>query len=725
MLLVLARELDGPEESRLTVDTFDGFQNSDLDTPQQLENWLLSSVGKFEMHQPNWLSTLRCVNQGIVFPAVFHMKKLFTDKFAYKDSKGSWKVRISILSKDVVEIQHRKGEKSQLTGPQDNFSFTWNMTFRLDLTYGDLDVSVSILDYIFDKEMNNNIKAELLAAMQPFLSGSAPYIAIWRKPIRKLPVARDFGRLCGRLSIFNHLGRPIHTRDPDLSGSALVRKCLLTLADCFNPELIPAIEDSLNSRFTEDGEMMEQLTKVLHTDKVVPDDSHLAAVLKCINTTVVFPAVDFLHTRVYDKLRYRDVRGTWATHVTLGPAIRSQLSNSSSSVLIPGSSPSLNSTTNNGSSEQNHSPETQNVNEAPDSPSSSAEPLASPSSVNTEGPAKSAEIPRYRYVSILHRKMEQAHSVEPKDQFQFEWIVEFILNREMMIKDVHMGVVDFSFGPQTSDETRAHVLSCLKPFLRPSTFQTQATAVPAHDILDIAIKKIEELELLSKTLASGYHPNMPHSVDLKSLLKTLKASIPNTEVRLPSGESMKATTEATTTKVSPGSSKRLSLPSALLSASGSESPPGSASSSDMQKLRQHQHQLSNPNTNPNNRPSLPSIPERSSSPNTKERKRASERAKHSPLDINATTVNTVKSPRAKKSEGKSDVTIAPLPPALEIALLSESANAVPPPNSPLPPDPQSTPRTSTSRSLPSSPALHAASPILGSGSSPRKQTSLN
>ena len=533
------------------METFDAFQNPDGDVQLQLESWLKACVGKFETDQPNWLNVLRCVNQGIVFPAVFHMKKMFTEKFAYKDLKGSWKVRISILGRDMVEIQHRKGEKSQQTGPQDNFTFTWSILFRLDLATADLDVSVSILDYIFDKDMDKTNRGELLAAMQPFLSGSAPYLAIWRKPLRKLPVSRDFGRLCARLSIFNHLGRPIHTRSVEDTATSLIRKVMLTLAECFNPELVPGLEESFDLRFREEGEPMEQLTKVLHEDKVVPEDSHLAAVLKCINTTIVFPAVDFLHTRIYEKMRYKDVRGTWATHITLGPAMRSGSSaaglNTSSSLL---SGSGISSSPSNMSHALLGPGGTRSddyiFSGSPASESSHAD------SVDQTG-----EIPRYRYVSVLHRKMEQAYSPDPKEQFQFEWIVEFVLNRELTIKEVHMGVVDFSFGPQTSDETKSHVLSCLKPFLRPSAFQTQAAAVPAHDLIDIAIKKLEEAEVLAKTLLSAYHPNMPHSIDLRSLLLALRSSVPNSEVRLPSADSSKPSTGD---KIPPSSSSG-SMPS--------------------------------------------------------------------------------------------------------------------------------------------------------------------
>lgn len=535
------------------METFDAFRNPDGDVQLQLESWLKACVGKFELEQPNWLNVLRCVNQGIVFPGVFHMKKMFTEKFAYKDLKGSWKVRISILGRDLVEIQHRKGEKSQQTGPQDNFTFTWGMVFRLDLAGPDLDTSVSIYDYIFDKDMDKANRGELLAAMQPFLSDSAPYLAIWRKPLRKLPVSRDFGRLCARLSVFNHLGRPIHTRSAEDTATSLIRKVMLTLAECFNPELVPGLEESFDLRFREEGEPMEQLTKVLHEDKVVPEDSHLAAVLKCINTTIVFPAVDFLHSRIYEKMRYKDVRGTWATHVTLGPAMRS-----GSAAAGLNTSASILSSSGISSSPSNTSSALQSSFGRGDDYIFSGSPASESS--HADSTDQTGEVPRYRYVSILHRKMEQAYSPDLKDQFQFEWIVEFVLNREMTIKDVHMGVVDFSFGPQTSDETKSHVLSCLKPFLRPSTFQTQAAAVPAHDLIDIAIKKLEEAEALAKTLLSAYHPNMPHSIDLRSLMLALRGSVPNIEVRLPSADSKPTAADKSHPGTSPSSPGRGSGP---------------------------------------------------------------------------------------------------------------------------------------------------------------------
>lgn len=616
LLAVLARELDGPEDATSLLAGFDSHQNAEGDISVQLDSWIRASVGLYEKEPPYWLLVLRCVNQGIVFPAVFHMKKLFTDKFAYKDAKGTWKVRISILSKDIIEIQHRKGEKSQQTGPQDNFSFNWSMTFRLDLSVGDIDVSVSIIDYIFDKEMEKNIKAELLSAMQPFLSGSAPYIAIWRKPLRKLPVSRDFGRLCGRLSIFNHLGKPIFTRTPELGGAALVKRVLLTLADCFNPELIASLEVSLDKHLKDDGEMMEMLTRVLHEDKCIPEDSHLSNLLKCINTTIVFPAVDLLHSRIYEKIQYKDVRNTWSTHITLGPAIRNRetpMSANSSSSTIHQPIPEHATSSPLPSTLKRSSP-------PPDAMSKSSKAGSGELPSIGEEVSVSTSLPRYRYVSIIHRKVEQSYSGEAKEQFQFEWMVEFVMNREMHIKDVQLGVVDFSFGPHTTDDVRAQVLTCLKPFLRPSMLQLPAAALPSHDIIDLVTKKLEEMELTSHSLASGYHACLPHSMPLRTLLAQLKAAIPNSEVRLPSGEHISNKVQYETSR-SPETSRH--------------------------RLSWHSNTFSDPDFTAGNHQEISELNFAAANDSSKARHK-SERPRHSPREINMASPRDNKSPKRKR-----------------------------------------------------------------------------
>lgn len=501
MIRTLVSETQDEETANEVISVFNSFKNNDNDITVLLDNFLKKGCLRYEEEGSPWIKILKCIHQGIVFPVVFHMKKLFTDRFQYKDIKGSWKVRISIF-KGGVEVEHRKSEKSYGTDADSNFSFQWHLSIRIDQDFSNIDSNVSILNFILDKEMKKDIRSTLTGFMQPFLHGAAQYISIWRKPLRKLNIHRDFSRMCQRLSIFKSNGKELYTRKENKTNDIVLKEVLIVLCQHLSPEILPSLEYALERYIKPSGDITEQLAKVFLEDKVVPDDSRLAAVLKCVNTTIVFPAIDLMHQSFYEKLRYKDVRGTWNVHITLGPNIRGR-----GFTRVP-----------------------EKVVEPQQHDDLFVEPLPLLESSRNETiaiPEQSDSSVQYRYVNIVHRKCEQSHSPDPKDYFMFEWIASITLNREMTtIKDVFYGIVDFSFGSHTSEETKAKVLSHIKPFLRPPVLSEASVSLDAKDILDAAIKKIEEFEK-HQHLINVYQNNLPHSVPLSILLKSLKLNMPN------------------------------------------------------------------------------------------------------------------------------------------------------------------------------------------------------
>ncbi|XP_049849035.1 uncharacterized protein LOC126317103 [Schistocerca gregaria] len=466
IIYAIAYYTDSPADAENLIELLDQCKNQDNDIIIQLSSFI-SKVVQMEK-QPNCILVLKCINQAIMFPAVFNMKKQFGDLFEYRDVKGSWKVRISIYA-DFIEVRHRKSEKSYGTGAEENFSFVWLVVFKICLSQPKLDVSVSILDYILDKEMKSETQKQILMQMQPFLSESAQYMSIWKKPLRKLPVHRDFSLLCNRLSVFNYDGEPIYVTSPKECRNNSVEECLLKLAATFNPELIPHIQESIKNHFKESGDYAQMLSGVLHVDKPIPEDSGLASVMKFLNATMISPAIYKLHSILYDKLRYKDVRGTWYVHITVGPPLSIEIDNSS-------------------------------------------------------------QIGRYHYVRILNRRCEKAYSSDPKDQFEFEWVLEFILDKEMKIKETNMGIVDFKYGPQTSEETKESVLKCLSPHFIPSSLQTSRSSMLSQDLLESTINEIQKLEKQIKQPITCYHPNMPHSIPISLLLDFIKNTIPEGKI---------------------------------------------------------------------------------------------------------------------------------------------------------------------------------------------------
>lgn len=497
MLRTLVREIQGESEANEVISVLNSFKNNDNDIIVQLDRFFKNGCKKYEEAGAPWIKIIKCIHQGIIFPVVFHMKKLFTEKYQYKDVKGSWKVRVSIF-KNAVEIEHRKSEKSYGTDADSNFSFQWSLTLRIDNGFKNLDSHVSILNFILDKEMKKSIQYELRSIMQPFLHGAAQYITIWRKPMKKLFVHRDFPRLCQRVSIFKSNGKEVYTRKANETADVTLKNVLLHLCKLVSPELHPSLEYFLERYIKPQGDMSEQLGKILLEEKIIPDDSKLAAILKCINTVIVFPTVDLLHQNVYEKIRYKDIRGTWRVHITIGPNVRGRglttpvFEKVSDDLFI--------------------------------------EPVSLIESSRNENiaiPEASESNVQYRYVNIIHRKCEQSYSTDPKEYFTFEWMVSITLNRELStIKDVQFGIIDFTFGPHTSDETKASVLQHIKPFLRPPMLIDAGVSLDAKDLLNAAIKKIEELEKENK-LINVYHKYLPHSLPLSALLRSLNMNMPD------------------------------------------------------------------------------------------------------------------------------------------------------------------------------------------------------
>lgn len=498
MLRVLITETEDEKTSDEVISIFNQYKNYDNDVIVLLDRFFKNGCKVYEEKGALWIKILKCIHQGIIFPVVFHMKKLFTDKYQYKDVKGSWKVRISIFD-GAVEVEHRKGEKSYGSDADSNFSFQWLLTMRIDLNYQDIESNISIINYVLDQEMNKDIQSELRSIMRPFLHGAAQYVTIWRRPLRKLNVHRDFPRLCQRLSIFKSNGKPIFTRQPNQSNDVIVKEVLLQLCQHLSPELHPKLEYFLERYIKPTGDISEQFLKVLE-ENIITDDSKIGSILKCINTSIMYPAIDLLNKSIYDKLHYKDVRGTWSVHITLGPFVRGR---------GVSSAPTL------GKIEKDLFIEPLHLIE-----SSRNENIATPNQSANDNNLQ------YRYINIVHRKCEQSHSQDPKDYFMFEWMVAITLNRELTnIKDVYFGIIDFNFGPHTSEETKSTLLEHIKPFLRPPSLLNAAVSLDSYKLIDAAIQKIELLER-DQHLINVYQKNLPHSVPLSLLLKSLRSKLP-------------------------------------------------------------------------------------------------------------------------------------------------------------------------------------------------------
>jgi len=61
-------------------------------------------------------SIIKCINQGIVAPAVMAMRMQLAGKLNYKDCRGEWNIAIHFQKGDGVHVAHIKVRKVQRGG---------------------------------------------------------------------------------------------------------------------------------------------------------------------------------------------------------------------------------------------------------------------------------------------------------------------------------------------------------------------------------------------------------------------------------------------------------------------------------------------------------------------------------------------------------------------------------------------------------------------------------
>lgn len=496
MIRTLVTETQNENAANEVVSLFNSFKlNSNTDVHSHIDGFLKKGCKTYEDNEAPWLKVLKCLHKKILLPASFHMKKVFTEKFNFKNIEGTWRVRISLFN-GYIEIKHTRDERG--TGPHNIiFDFQWNLIIKIDSDFQDLFANVAIVNYVMEKNSNPNAAVTLKNTIQPFLHGSAQYTPIFKRSLKQLNVHRDFYRMCQRLSIFKSNGKEIYTRRENESPDGTLKEILLTLCKFLSPKILPQLEHALERHIKPTGDMSEQLAKIIIEESIIPEDSKLASILKCVNANIVYPAIDLLHKGLYDKVRFKDIRGTWNVHITLGPNIRGRSANTTSVEKVVGNDLFIEPLTliETSTNEKLHLPE-------------------------------DIDDVQYRYVNILHRKCEQSYSSDPKEFFSFEWVLSITLDRELSnINEVVFGIVDFNFSPHTTEETKQNVIQHIKPYLRPSTLSEASVSVDSNSLLDAAIKKIEVLEK-QQHLLNAYHHSMPHSLPLSVLLKSLKNVIP-------------------------------------------------------------------------------------------------------------------------------------------------------------------------------------------------------
>eukprot|EP00298_Acanthocystis_sp_HF-20_P006549 c16374_g1_i1.p1 GENE.c16374_g1_i1~~c16374_g1_i1.p1 ORF type:complete len:285 (+),score=117.89 c16374_g1_i1:87-941(+) len=80
---------------------------------------------------PKVLNVLKCCNQQALIPAYYPIKTSIAENI--KDSRGTWRVKVTIEESGVVRIKHTKAQVStDLTNSEPSFSFIWELEIITD-----------------------------------------------------------------------------------------------------------------------------------------------------------------------------------------------------------------------------------------------------------------------------------------------------------------------------------------------------------------------------------------------------------------------------------------------------------------------------------------------------------------------------------------------------------------------------------------------------------------
>lgn len=81
-------------------------------------------------------------------------------------------------------------------------------------------------------------------------------------------------------------------------------------------------------------------------------------------------------------------------------------------------------------------------------------------------------------VKVTHRKWEQTQDADSAAFFKFRWGLQLVFDRRMRsLLQASVSVLDFEFGPSTSEERKRVVAAVLKPWLGPGVLYKRMWAI--------------------------------------------------------------------------------------------------------------------------------------------------------------------------------------------------------------------------------------------------------
>lgn len=234
----------------------------------------------------------------------------------------------------------------------------------------------------------------------------ASLLAIWRKPLKDLPTAKDLPRLGQGMRFLDSFGDEVG-RVEEKAGNArtalMVISHLAQLLDAKRaPKIVRDLENLLGVRMDGDtieasqeaeadvaGQLLEYFVQSAEGTVSLSYEGKLARMLKAIQQEMISPVVKRLRSAIYGNVPFKDRRGTWK--------ICLQSLEDGSWILS-------------------------------------------------------------------HFKQEHAHSYEESEYFWFEWALRLHFNPEVTRFSANYCITDYGFGEQVPDEYQNTIKSHLRPF---------------------------------------------------------------------------------------------------------------------------------------------------------------------------------------------------------------------------------------------------------------------
>jgi len=145
--------------------------------------------------------------------------------------------------------------------------------------------------------------------------------AIWSRNLKDLSVHMDLPRLGPRITLFKEDEEVLFSQESD-SKMERIKLLLVSIAKLCNEDsqLVTDIENKFYDHINSDGagDPSQQLSNFLTA--VIPKDSKIERVLKLCHQKMVFPAFYCIKTKIFDKLPFKDYRGTWDVKIVFLPS---------------------------------------------------------------------------------------------------------------------------------------------------------------------------------------------------------------------------------------------------------------------------------------------------------------------------------------------------------------------------------------------------------------------